>query len=101
MQPTQTVLIVSSELDAAKTVEAVKAMHGLKTHHFIYLIEDYLGVATCEKSGLKILLCVTSPRWRILRRYCIRSISNMMSRWSYPAMSLRFTWLPLPMISGN
>ncbi|ARF52515.1 ATP-grasp domain-containing protein [Pantoea stewartii] len=49
MQPTQTVLIVSSELDAAKTVEAVKAMHGLKTHHFIYLIEDYLGVATCEK----------------------------------------------------
>ncbi|MEW5290828.1 serine kinase [Erwinia papayae] len=49
MQPTQTVLIVSSELDAAKTVEAVKVMHGLKTHHFIYLIEDYLGVATDEK----------------------------------------------------
>lgn len=46
MQPSQTVLIISSELDAANTVEAVKAAHGLDKHHFIYLMEDCLGEAT-------------------------------------------------------
>ncbi|ADP11361.1 hrp-associated systemic virulence protein HsvB [Erwinia sp. Ejp617] len=48
MQPTQTLLIVSSELDAANTVDAVKARYGLEGWHVIYLIEDYLGVARDE-----------------------------------------------------
>ncbi|EOS95372.1 hrp-associated systemic virulence protein HsvC, partial [Erwinia tracheiphila PSU-1] len=48
MQTIQTVLIVSSELDVAKTVASVKELYGLENHHFIYLIEDYLGVASDE-----------------------------------------------------
>lgn len=48
MQTIQTVLIVSSELDVAKTVANVKELYGLENHHFIYLIEDYLGVASDE-----------------------------------------------------
>nr|ABA39824.1 unknown [Erwinia pyrifoliae] len=48
MQPTQTLLIVSSELDVANTVDAVKARYGLEGWHVIYLIEDYLGVARDE-----------------------------------------------------
>ncbi|WP_168404563.1 ATP-grasp domain-containing protein [Erwinia amylovora] len=48
MQPTKTVLIVSSELNAAHTVDTVKAAYGLEGWHFIYLTEDYLGVARDE-----------------------------------------------------
>ncbi|EPM60820.1 nikkomycin biosynthesis domain protein [Pseudomonas syringae pv. actinidiae ICMP 19071] len=48
MRPTKKILVVSSELDAAKTVRDVKTMYPSATWDFIFLLEDFLGVANDE-----------------------------------------------------
>ncbi|KIZ50360.1 serine kinase [Pseudomonas oryzihabitans] len=48
MQLEHTVLIVSSDLDVALNVAALKAKYDLQTWSFVFLLEDYLGEAREE-----------------------------------------------------
>ncbi|KOP52999.1 serine kinase [Pseudomonas coronafaciens pv. porri] len=100
MHHNRTVLIVSSELNVALTIDNIKAVYDLSDWQFVFLLEDYLGVASealkCSGTFIVSDFSVSAEVEAALdniARYCSVSVAVPFDEFSlYVAASANDRW---------